>query len=250
MNERLSMNSETVEQPATRRPLEPLVLRSSRCTATLYLADCHDLLPIEADAVVSDPPYGIGFQHSGFVNTANYGGSKVNATRRTATHNRKVIGDEEPFDPTPWLDYETVILWGADHYASRLPHGRWLTWDKLAGQESWDSFGDAEHAWFNRVGATRIFRYMWKGLCQGAGEDKGTKRVHPTQKPVCLMRWCLDVAGVPENGTVLDPFMGSGTTGVACVRTGRNFIGVETDEKYFDVAVERLRRELRVGRMF
>jgi len=215
--------------------LQRLVGRHS--TATLILGDSETMERIEADALVSDPPYGIGHRHSGKLGAA-YAGAKVKA------HTDRVIGDDKPFDPAMWLGYPIVILWGADHYAQRLPHGRWLTWDKLGGKESWDSFGDVEHAWQKRQGAARIFRYLWKGMCQGAGEDKGTKRTHPTQKPVCVMRWCLDIAKVPIGATVLDPYMGSGTTGVACVRTGRNFIGIERDAAHYKTACDRIAHEL------
>lgn len=209
-------------------------------SATLILGDSESIKLPDADALVSDPPYGIGHRHSGKLGAA-YAGAKAKA------HTERVIGDDKPFDPTMWLKYPIVILWGADHYAQRLPHGRWLTWDKLGGKESWDSFGDVEHAWQNSEGAARIFRYMWKGMCQGAGEDKGTKRTHPTQKPVCVMRWCMDIAKVPTGATVLDPYMGSGTTGIACVRTGRNFVGIEKDPKHFATALARLEAEMNQG---
>ncbi len=111
-------------------------------------------------------------------------------------------------------------------------------WDKLAGKESWDSFSDAEFAWMNKPGAARIFRMMWKGLCQGAGKDKGTRRTHPTQKPVELMEWCIEQIGFPD--VVCDPYMGSGTTGVAAMHLGLRFVGVEVHRPYFDEACRRI----------
>lgn len=86
---------------------------------------------------------------------------------------------------------------------------------------------------------------MWKGICQQGDKEGG--RVHPTQKPVPLMAWCMEQAGVPIGATVLDPYMGSGTTGIACLRTGRNFVGIEKDPKHFAVAVARLEREANQG---
>jgi DNA modification methylase len=201
--------------------------------ALLINADCLDVLPElrAADAIVSDPPYGIGY--------CKGSGGKGKHSRRNI---EPIMGDDRPFDPAPWLDFGNVVLWGAEHYAARLPEGRWLAWDKLNGLESFDSFSDVEFAWHNRKGAARIYRFMWKGICQQG--DKAGGRVHPTQKPVPLMAWCMNEAGVPTGATVCDPYMGSGTTGVACVRTGRNFIGVELDAAHYKNACDRIAREL------
>ena len=196
---------------------------------TLYRADCRDVLPLlpRVDAVVTDPPYGIGHQKGasgkGKHNMRNLG---------------LIIGDDETFDPTPWLDFDDVILWGANHYAARLPHGRWIAWDKLAGLPEFDSFSDVEFAWRKGRGKDRIFNHLWKGICKASEKTGGRERFHPTQKPIALMAWCLDQ--LPVANTVLDPFMGSGTTGVACVKLGRKFIGIEMDAAYFDIACRRI----------
>src|ERR1019366_5475221 len=121
--------------------------------ATLYLGDCLEIAPQlqGIDAVITDPPYGIGYQHSG--------GGKGKHWR---TNLKPIIGDNAPFDPAPWLEYHNVLMMGANHYAQRLPHERWLVWDKLNGLESFDSFSDVEIAWHNsRTGGDRIYRYMW-----------------------------------------------------------------------------------------
>ena len=196
---------------------------------TLYLGDCRDILPTLGDcAIVSDPPYGIGF-------VKGQGGKGIGRNRNI----KAIHGDDEPFDPTHLLGFPHVLIWGGDHFAQRLPRGRWLVWDKLDGVASFDSFSDVEVAWHNRPGAARIFRHLWKGLLQGS--EKGPRRYHPTQKPVALMEWCLDqlppeAAALP----VCDPYMGVGTTAVACVRRGRRFVGVEIDPEYFEVAVRRV----------
>lgn len=148
--------------------------------ATLYLGDCRDLLPTlgKVDAVLSDPPYGIGYA----------GGIPVDRgiSSTKAGNVEKIEWDGEEFDPSPFLHWP-CILWGANHYAQRLPHGRWLAWNKLGGKEPWDQFSDVEFAWHNKRAADKIFSHLWKGLCQaGSGE----KRFHPTQKPVPLMKWC------------------------------------------------------------
>lgn len=197
----------------------------------LFRGDCREILPTlgKVDAVVTDPPYGIGY---------------VKGTGGNGCHTKKhrnieaVTGDNVPFDASVLLTFPNVLMWGADHYCASLTGGRFLAWDKCPGKEAWDSFSDVEFAWHSRPGASRIFRYMWKGLCQGAGEDKNERRDHPTQKPVCLMRWCI--GQVQPADTILDPFMGSGTTGVACARLGRKFIGIEIEERYFRIACKRI----------
>lgn len=203
--------------------------------AELWCGDCLDVLPSLSKniSIISDPPYGIDFQHGGHLGKA-YAGEK------TKSNNSRIHGDDEPFDPAHLLRFHQQILFGADHYAQRLPHGRWLVWDKLDGLSSWDSFSDVEMAWHSAPGAARIFRLVWKGMCQGAGKDKGTKRTHPTQKPVALMEWCIAQAGRPF--VVCDPYMGTGATGVAAINMGLKFIGIEIHRPYFDSACERIDR--------
>lgn len=212
----------------------------------LYLGDSLDIVPqlepSSISAVVTDPPYGIGYKKGTGGSVCGYSGRKLSSGNQRNIE--AIAGDDIPFDPTPWLCFPHVLLWGADHFAYRLPHGRWLAWNKLGDKEPWDSFSDVEFAWHNRRGAARLITSLWKGMCQGAGEDKGSTRDHPTQKPVAVMRWSLEQADTQPGDTILDPFMGSGTTGVACVRTGRRFIGIEIDEKYFAIAVKRIQAEL------
>lgn len=141
------------------------------------------------------------------------------------------------------MRFENVLVWGANHYAKRLPDGgRWLAWNKLEHVESFDSFSDVEFAWHSLGRASRICNYMWKGglACRKLGEDNG-RRHHPTQKPIGLMLWCLEQTGLDEGATILDPYMGVGSTGVACMRAGFNFIGCEIDKGYFDIAERRIR---------
>ena len=197
---------------------------------TIYHGDCREILPsVSADAVVSDPPYGIGF-------VKGAGGKGAHNVRNIAP----VYGDDQPFDPSPWLSYKDVILWGANHFAALLPHGRWLAWDKLNGVESYDSFSDVEFAWHNKRAADRIFRYLWKGICRDG--ERETRRAHPTQKPIALMKWCIGF--VAEDAVILDPFMGSGTTLVAAKETGRKAIGIEIEERYCEIAAKRLEQEV------
>ena len=203
-------------------------------SAELWHGDCREVLPTlpASVVIVSDPPYGIAFQHGGHLGKA-YAGAKAKS------NNDKIHGDAEPFKPGHLLTFEQAILFGADHYAQELPRGRWLAWDKLGGQDTYgDSFSDVEYAWHSKTGAARIFRMVWKGMCQGAGKDKGTLRTHPTQKPVDLMEWCILQAGRPA--VVCDPYMGTGATGVAAMNLGLKFVGVEIHRPYFDEACRRI----------
>jgi len=208
-------------------------------TVQLIQGDCLEVLPTLAansiDAVVTDPPYGIGL-------ATNYHERKRGALAQ-CNNFAPIVGDGQPFDPEPFLAFGVVVLFGADHYARRLPgSGAWIVWDKLDGLESGRSIGfndnsDCELLWTNKGNAARILRHRWMGCMKGS--EHGERRVHPTQKPVALM---TDIVRhyTPEGATVLDPFMGSGTTGVACVKTGRNFIGIEIDPTYFAIAERRI----------
>ncbi len=209
--------------------MQPWVRKEVIGDCTLYLGDCYKVLSsIEGvGALVTDPPYGINYKRGSGGRSIHSKGSKRNDVA--------VVGDDKPFDPAPFMNFPSITLWGSNNYARHLPRGQWLAWNKLGDHQPWDDFCDVEFAWRNHAGADKIFSLMWKGLCQyGAGE----KRWHPTQKPIPLMEWCVDMAGP---GIVLDPFMGSGTTGVACVKLGRKFVGIEIDEGYFDIACKRIR---------
>jgi site-specific DNA-methyltransferase (adenine-specific) len=224
--------------------MEPLVVRLSD-SVTIIHGDCRDVLPVECDAVVTDPPYGINYK-------APTGHHKLGHLG-----NRKLIhGDAIPFDPSWIIDaflkptggnggQKPIILWGANHYANRLPDGQWLCWDKACGKGPHSSFQDAEFAWSSRKTPRCIFHHLWLGLLREGEDASGrARRKHPSQKPVELMLWCLETARIGLGKIVFDPYMGSGTTGIACIRTGRQFIGVETDKEYFEIARVRLENEL------
>jgi site-specific DNA-methyltransferase (adenine-specific) len=214
--------------------------------ATLYLGDCHEIsheLHHIADALVTDPPYGIGFKWKG----ARRGGTGAGLQWKARPSNRQpewddVVGDDRLFSPEPWLIYPQVILWGGNNYP--LPPARcWLVWDKRRDTTP-DDHGDAELAWTNLDSVIRVHRQLWRGVVREGEENvANSNKHHPTQKPVALMQWCVNMT----TGTVLDPYMGSGTTGVACVRLGRPFVGVEIEPKYFDIACRRIEEECRQG---
>jgi DNA modification methylase len=182
----------------------------------LILGDCRDILPTlgKVDAVVTDPPYGIGINKS----------NRLSISRGHGGEN----WDDEAADVS-WIVPMGVpsIVWGGNYFdlpPTRAP----LVWDKNnAGRD----FADFEMAWTNldMVARRIVFRPM--------NMDGG--KVHPTQKPIEVMRWC--VGWLPDDAqTILDPFMGSGTTGVAAVKLGRQFIGIEREPKYFDIACRRI----------
>ena len=204
-------------------------------SVTLILGDCLAHLPIiAADFLVTDPPYGIAYKSGGRT------GGKWDFVRHQG---QTISGDEKPFDPAPMLALGLpFIMWGANFFSDKLPGCGWLVWDKRPGIEDMKfNRSDAEIAANSGSKTVKTFRHLWHGICRDS--DVG-QHLHPTQKPVPLMAWCMEQARVPVGATVLDPYMGSGTTGIACIRTGRKFIGIERDPKHFETAVQRIRAEL------
>jgi len=186
-----------------------------------------------ADALITDPPYGIAFAHGGG------GGCLAESTRFAGD---AIMGDDKPFEPSRWLGYGIVALWGANHYASKLPDcACWLVWDKRDGVCSNDQ-ADCELAWTNLRSPARLKRHLWNGMLKDS--ERGEQRVHPMQKPVVLMAWTMEQCKGPIGATVLDPYMGSGTTGLACLRTGRNYVGIERDARHYKTACDRIAHEL------
>lgn len=207
--------------------------------ATLYLGDCMDILPTldKVDAVITDPPYGIGenshrvASRSKLAKTTDYGSFDWDKSAPS-----KAVIDQCV------AAGKNAILWGGNYF--ELPPARgWLIWDKINS----GNFADAEMAWTNLPISVRMYRQMWNGMIR-EGDEKGVARVHPTQKPLNLMRWCID--WVKNSQTILDPFMGSGTTGVAAIQMGRKFIGIERDERYFEIACKRIELEVSQPQLF
>jgi len=207
----------------------------------LILGNCLQVLPMLSgiDAVVTDPPYGIGYQHSG-------GGGGFVATRFA----EPIRGDDKPFDPSPWLAFPVVAMFGADHYAQRLPaYGTWIAWDKSLGIGPADAFADCEFVWTNQRVKRNVLRVLWKG-CANTKKNEDSKykggvvRMHPSQKPLDLLVALLDRCKIPAGATVLDGYSGSGSLAIACIRTGRRFIGIEIERKYWEIAVRRCQAEL------
>jgi DNA modification methylase len=201
---------------------------------TLYLGDCRDVLPTlgKVDAVVTDPPYGIGDKWDKPGRFAGCGGRLWTGG---AGWDAKAP-EKSLMDAIIQLG-EISVLWGGNYFD--LPPSRgYLIWDKM---QSGFSLADSEYAWVSKPITPKTFRYA---RAQLASEGK----IHPTQKPIQLMQWCLSF--LPDAETILDPFMGSGTTGVACVNLGRKFIGIELDPDYFDIACRRIEEAYRQPRLF
>lgn len=203
--------------------INPIVREVTIGNCRLIQGDCLDVMPTlgRFDAVVTDPPYGIG---------EDGGAQRTRGRKGYSKHKKKDWDKSRPAEQVfPYLASAPsgAIIWGGNYFADLLPPTMgWLYWRKLMGGD----FSDGELAWTSRKGALREFVKCPKGM------DKS----HPCQKPVELMEWCLGF--LPDAQTILDPFMGSGTTLVACAKMGRKGIGIELDPDYFDIAVERVRK--------
>ncbi len=207
--------------------------------ATIYHGDCLEIMDgLEFDVIVTDPPYGIDLKtdFSSLTGTGKFA-SGVNGKAH-----RRVVGDDKPFDPAPFMTVPAA-LFGANHWAQRAPvDATWHVWDKRENLGS-NMLADAEMwitTWMS--GPTRIFRHKWLGYMRPAGRT-GDGFDHPTAKPLALMRHIIDEDRTPE-GTILDPFMGSGTTLRAAKDLGRKSIGIEIEERYCEIAAKRLGQEV------
>lgn len=196
--------------------------------ATLYNADAAEAMAFlpHVCALVTDPPYGIG-------EAAGKNKSRSNATK--AKDYGDLRWDDKPPEAALINDCiaaaDCAVIFGGNYFP--LPPSKcWLIWDKLNSGD----FADGELAWTNLKKAVRIVRYRWNGMIRANKEPRGD---HPTQKPVGVMEWVI--GQLPkETKIILDPFMGSGTTGVAAVRMGKTFIGIEREPAYFEAACRRI----------
>ena len=211
----------------------------------LYHGDCLEVmqeLDVKADLCLTDPPYGIGED-----------GKK--------NHSRSVLAKTTKFTPKNWdkrpLNKEQFkyickssknqILFGGNYFVDFLYSTNcWIVWDKDNGNTD---FADCELAWTSFKTAVRKFKWKWQGMLQEKGGKQKEKRYHPTQKPVALMKWCLEKYSQP-NDLILDPFFGSGTTGIACELLGRKWIGIELDEEYCEIAAKRIEKASKQHALF
>lgn len=212
--------------------------------ATLYLGDCREILPTlgKVDAVVTDPPYGIGVDRA----MAKQSGTQYGrAAAPKSTYSASGWDDAAPDSGTINLLLAAApyqIIFGGNYF--ELPPTRcWLIWDKENGT---NTFADCELAWTNLDKPVRRLSWMWNGMLRRGGESRDG---HPTQKPLEVMRWCI--GHLPgRRMTILDPFMGSGTTGMAAISLGHKFIGIEAELGYFEMACRRIRETANRPDMF
>ena len=198
-------------------------------TVELILGDCIDVMrgmdDNSVDAVITDPPYGIGetneknLSRNRVAHPIDYGHFDWDNQPASVEQISEIIR----------VSKEQVIFGG--NYFVLPPSSSWIVWDKINSGD----FADCELAWTSHKKAVRKIAYMWNGMIK----QKPEKRYHPTQKPLAVMKWVLENY-TKKGDTIFDPFFGSGTTGVACVQTGRNFMGIEIDPTYFAIAKKRI----------
>ena len=221
-----------MQQPVIRHTKEHMSEKVVIGNAELWHGDCREVLPLlpKHDLLLTDPPYGIDAAK----------GKAHSSIRDNATWERQ---EWDKATPAAWLfglmreRGDTVMIWGGNYFADMLPaKSGWLVWRKPEAETGF-SLADVELCWTSLDFAARTLTHQRRD-----GNE------HPTQKPVKVMAWCLDFA--PQAQTVLDPFMGSGTTGVACAQLCKAFTGIERERKYFDIACERIARAQAQGQMF
>ena len=200
--------------------------------------DCINIMRKMADKSVDlclcDPPYGIGASN----------------VKKGGRRDGNSFAESKYYEPSDWDNNKpskeifaemfrvskNQIVFGGEHLSHLLPQSRgWIFWDKETGD---NQYADGELAWTSFDKALRKVTFQWKGMFQGNMKEK-EYRWHPTQKPVAVIRWILEKYS-EDNQTIIDPFMGSGTTGVACKELGRNFIGIEIDKGYYEIAQKRI----------
>lgn len=211
--------------------------------ATMYNADCEVLLPQigKVDATISDPPYGILNLQDG---TSAAVRKSARATGSGKLKNRIMNTSDIQWDIAPTVEmFDALramsadqIFWGGNYFP--LPPARGiLVWDK---EQPWPNFSQVEIAWTSINRPAALFKKVNAGV--------RNSKEHPTQKPVELMEWCISM--LPKADLIFDPYMGSGTTGVAAIQLGRKFIGIERDERYFEIACRRIEQAVAQGQLF
>lgn len=245
-------------------------------SATLLLGDCRELLPAidRPAAILSDPPYGQKVN----TNVVGKGGIKIatppgcgakqlgramrlrsvpgagepraagslHSTGSARMWPKGIVGDDQPFDPEHLLNAANkCLLWGAHKFGHLLPRGRWLAWDKVPTGKVRHQ-GDGELAWcsVDPDAVVRFHRLLWDGVCVGSAArhevTAGQPREHPTQKPESLIAWSLGFLNLSPGEVVCDPYMGAGSTGMAVVKAGLRFVGIEIEPVYFEAACRRI----------
>ena len=223
---------------------------------TMFLGDCRELLPTldRTCSIVTDNPYGMDWD----TDSSRFSGGDPEKSQRSQDQAKGknsgrrdwggVENDNEPFDPVPWLEFRSTVLWGANHFANRLPVGRMLLWLKKPPANFGTFLSDFEVGWAS--GGHGCFAHFRQFPPPSRMvENDGISVGHPTQKPISLMSWCISEFARGSQ-PIIDPYAGSGTTGVAAVGLGRSFIGIEKDSRYFETACRRISQALARPRLF
>ena len=180
--------------------------------------------------ILTDPPYGVNHDTD---YTRFSGGSSEQHRHR----HRHIENDNAPFDPSHLLGFERVVLWGSNNYSDRLPRGSLFIWDKRTPNGNKNVMSDGEAAWYSRGNGVYIFQHTWDGFNRAS--ERRTA-YHPAQKPVAVMAWCIEKMRIPEGFTIVDPYFGSGPVALAADDAGFDFIGIEIDRAYFEIAQRRI----------
>jgi hypothetical protein len=205
--------------------------------ATLYRGDCMEVLPTleRVDLCLTDPPFGVG----NFVQTTG------NVRGRGDLHGEEVTWNE--FSPSPEF-FELVnaisrdrIIWGANFFNCFEAKGGAIVWDKA---QPMPNFSKADIASSSHFQKTEIVRIPWTNF----DVARVAETCHPCERPVALYRWCIEY--IPKVKSVIDPFLGSGSSAVAALQLGRKFIGIEREAKYFDIACKRIEQAAAQGQLF
>jgi DNA modification methylase len=212
---------------------------------TIFCGDSRSIVPQlrTFDLLLTDPPYGINVAKKGTVGGGGRAGAKGSGWKVKASPTQFMPVTWDTTQPPAWELQMLIsrakqsVLWGGNYYEDLKRASCWLVWDKVNGTTS---FADCELAWTNFQKAVRMFKWRWNGMLQQDMKNK-EKRVHPTQKPVALMEWCISHAKDPTS--ILDPYMGSGTTLIAAQRLGIRAVGIDRERSYCQAAVERLRAD-------
>ena len=204
----------------------------------IITGDCMEVIKtLESgtiDAIVTDPPYGMNYK----CDSKRFSGGQNNGRIKYGYKGVKwsrILNDNKPFDPAPWLAWKKVVMFGVNHFGSKLPVGTTLVWIKRNEPAYGTFLSDAELAWMKGGHGVYCFKDM--------SYQASNQRFHPTTKPIPLMQWCIRKLKLKPGATILDPFCGSGSTGVAAIREGFNFIGIELNPEYAEIATRRIEHE-------
>ena len=228
-NEEIAPQSRLNESDAAELNLKTgdIITVSKNKTHKIFIGTCSDFLNElkKCDCVVTDPPYGIAYK-------------SPTGSAMTQRGDYKVIeNDDKDYDPSILFEIsDKVITWGGNHYANKLPNSAgWLVWDKRDGEQI-NNNSDCELAWTNMINSARMFHHRWNGMIKAS--EHGQRRIHPTQKPVALFEWALDICSA--GNVVADPYLGSGSCLIACDKTDRTCIASEIDIDFAAATIKRL----------